>query len=123
MINNNNIDNTDINKDNDNNDENNAQKKIKNITKKVSPCQWSFLIITITIRTNKTHITDKKHLHGKSKNNEKTMKTIKQLLWSPIHKSPYDHSADNVHHNASGYGLGLTVFALSKNYEACFYSC
>ena len=59
MINNNNIDNTDINKDNDNNDENNAQKKIKNITKNESPCQWSFLTITITITTNKTHITDK----------------------------------------------------------------
>ena len=50
------------------------------------------------------------------------MKTTKQLLWSPIHKSPYDHSAD-VGYNTSGYGLGLTVFALSKNYEACFYSC
>ena len=40
------------------------------------------------------------------------------LLGSPNHKSRYGHSADNVRENVSGYRLGLTVFALSKNYEA-----
>ena len=45
------------------------------------------------------------------------------LLWSPSHKSRYGHSADNVRENVSGYGLGLTVFVLSENYDACFYSC
>ena len=45
------------------------------------------------------------------------------LLWSPSHKSRYGHSADNVCENVSGHGLGLTVFVLSENYDACFYSC
>ena len=45
------------------------------------------------------------------------------LLWSPSHKSRYGHSADNVCENVSGYGLGLTVFVLSENYDACFFSC
>ena len=42
-----------------------------------------------------------------------------QLLWSPSHKSHYGHSADNVRENVSGYGLGLTVFVSSKNYDVC----
>ena len=42
------------------------------------------------------------------------------LLWSPSHKSCYGHPADSVCENVSGYRLGLTVFALSKNYNACF---
>ena len=45
------------------------------------------------------------------------------LLWSCSHKSRQGHSADNVHENVSGYGLGLTVFVLSENYNACFYNC
>ena len=45
------------------------------------------------------------------------------LLWSPSHKSRYGHSADNVRQKVSGYGLGWTVFILSENYDACFYSC
>ena len=49
--------------DNDNDDGNNAQNKdnkkyLKEI-KKESPCEWSFLTITITITTNKTPIADK----------------------------------------------------------------
>ena len=35
----------------------------------------------------------------------------------------YGHSADNVRGNVSGYGLGQTVFVLSENCDACFYSC
>ena len=45
------------------------------------------------------------------------------LLWSSSHKSHCGHSADNVRENVSGYGLGLTVFVLSENYNECFYSC
>ena len=44
------------------------------------------------------------------------------LLWSPIHKSGYGHSADNVRENVPVYALGLTVFVLSENYDICFYS-
>ena len=43
------------------------------------------------------------------------------LLWSPSHKSRYGHSVDNVWENVSSYGLGLTVFVLSKSYYACFF--
>ena len=42
------------------------------------------------------------------------------LLRSPSHKSCYCHSQDNVCNDVSGYGLGLTVFVLSKNYDVCF---
>ena len=45
------------------------------------------------------------------------------LLWSPSHKSRGGHSAENFCENVSGYGLGLTVFGLSENYNACFYNC
>ena len=45
------------------------------------------------------------------------------LLWFPSHKSDCGHSADNVRKNVSGYRFGLTVFVLSENYDACFYSC
>ena len=45
------------------------------------------------------------------------------LLSSPTQKSCYGHSADNVPENVSGYGIGLTVFVLSENDDACFYSC
>ena len=44
------------------------------------------------------------------------------LLWSPSLKLRYGHSSDNAHENVSGYELGLTVFVLYKNYDACFYS-
>ena len=44
------------------------------------------------------------------------------LLSSPSLKSRYGHSLDNVCNNVSGYGLGLTVFVLSKNHDVCFYS-
>ena len=44
------------------------------------------------------------------------------IIVSPSQNSHYDHSADNVHENPFGYGLGLTVFVLSKNCDACFYS-
>ena len=39
------------------------------------------------------------------------------------HKSRYGHSADNVRENVSDYGGGLTVFVLSENYDAYFFSC
>ena len=42
------------------------------------------------------------------------------LLWFLSHKSCYGHSPDNVCYGVSGYGLGLTVFALSKNDDVCF---
>ena len=45
------------------------------------------------------------------------------LLWPPRQKSCYDHSADNVHENVSGHGLGLTVFILSEIHDVCFYCC
>ena len=44
------------------------------------------------------------------------------LLWSPSHKFRYGHFADNVCENVSGYGLGLTVLALSENYAVGFYN-
>ena len=45
------------------------------------------------------------------------------LLRSPSHESRYGHSSDNVCNDVSGYGLSLTVFVLSKNYDfKCFYS-
>ena len=44
------------------------------------------------------------------------------LLWSSSHKSRYGNSAGNVCENVSAYGLGLTVFVLSENYEVRFYS-
>ena len=62
--------------DNDNNDGNNAQNKdnkkyLKEI-KKESPCEWSFLTITITITTNKTLITGKTLTGEEKKTNNNT---------------------------------------------------
>ena len=44
------------------------------------------------------------------------------LLRSPSRKSCHGHSPDNVCSGVSGYGFGLTIFVLSKNYDVCFYS-
>ena len=62
--------------DNDNDDGNNAQNKdnkkyLKEI-KKESPCEWSFLTITITITTNKTLITGKTLTGEEKKTNNNT---------------------------------------------------
>ena len=62
--------------DNDNDDGNNAQNKdnkkyLKEI-KKESPCEWSFLTITITITTNKTFITGKTLTGEEKKTNNNT---------------------------------------------------
>ena len=62
--------------DNGNDDGNNAQNKdnkkyLKEI-KKESPCEWSFLTITITITTNKTLITGKTLTGEEKKTNNNT---------------------------------------------------